>query len=62
MNISKYYMIPKTERQVYFEFESSMWRHASVDFWFTFPFTHRGFELEFRIVWIKFGVRWELPF
>lgn len=62
MTIHKHYMIPKTERTLYFDFDSSLWRYASINFWFTFPFTHRGFELEFKIVWFQFGIRWDLPF
>jgi hypothetical protein len=54
------YMIPKTDREVYFEFDPTAF--VAICFRINVPFTYRGFELEFNLIWISFGIRWNIPF
>ena len=61
VHIEKAVMIPKTSRELYFEFSNGV-GDQSFCLWFNPPFTYRGFELSIRLAWVSFGIRWNIPF
>jgi len=59
ISIEKWYIIPGTERELYFELNNT--NRTSIGFYFNPPFTYRGFELVFTFMWVSFGIQWNIP-